>query len=135
MSVNVKYPVQLVLKTIMINLKNGNNSSWGDLEHPCQITMKEFQDFLELCGIENYIKFSFAAKIVCGPVLWTSCILGMALNVFIVLPNLISSPTSSSIAAAAIALLLMMRALTQLFRHYMLKGVCKTRPNKTIYTA
>ena len=110
------------LKMIMINFTNDNNSSSGDVEHPCQMTFEEFQNFLELYGIKNFVKYSISAKIVLGPILWTSCILGMALNVFIVLPHLISSPTSSTIPAAAIALLLMIKALTQLYLYYLHKS-------------
>ena len=86
-----------------------------------------FEELLN-ASVHNSL-FLYIQNIVIGPILWTVGFIGMALNIVIVLPKLISSPTSSSILEAAISFALLMKALSKLPLHDFIQGDSNVVPS------
>ena len=103
-------------------MKNFTESNFSDFDFDfCSMSLEEL---FELCAFDivDHSLFLHIQDIIVGPILWTVCLIGIALNILIVLPKLISCPTSSSILEAAISFALVIRALSKLLIHDFIQG-------------
>ena len=80
----------------------------------CSMTYDMFREHLRRIGYINDLQFAATSFAMLGPVLWTSCIIGLILNALVLLASIATNITSSSMCIMAIAGCLAMKAASSL---------------------
>ena len=93
-----------------------------DFQFPCDLSMDQFLDYVKDMGWMFMVKSGNLMAIFYGPVLWTICWVGIALNVFLIFPNLVFNFSSTSIFTSGISLALVAHSFLLLFKSDILQG-------------
>ena len=82
----------------------------------CDLSLEDFFEHMDEMGWTSLLESGHLTGVFLGPVLWSLCWLGIALNILVIFPDLFLTFSSTSIFTSAISLTLVMQALLLLCR-------------------
>ena len=116
------------------------NGTWADIDIdidsilPPELTHEEIRSVMKEIGYHSLMAFGRFASVIFGPVLWSICIAGAGLNLFVIMAEFLAAVSGASISIAAISINLIIRASSLLFLHDLLQSKYETLGNLQMTT-